>query len=327
MRWLRAMLIALAGTLAVLMSGDARAHVLSDPDQAPGRRPNEYVPPGQFEPGASNTPPELIDVGVDESLDAKLPLDTTFKDQTGKTVKLGDYVDGKRPTLLVFAYHTCPTICSLIQTNVTAAMKGVDWTAGQEYQAVTISIDPREGPAQASAKRADLLAQYGRPVDGEGWAFLTGDDAAIHEVAKHAGWRYFYDERKNMYAHPSAVVLLKPNGRVARYIYGLDFSPRDLRLGLLEASEYKSISTFDRVVLYCYQYDGHQRRYTLVATRVMQIGGVITALVLGAVLTRLWMRERRGGGGGDSKRGGGDGPRQDHKDPTRDSSLRAWTNA
>ena len=280
----RALLIALVGTLCVLSSGVARAQ----------RRPNDYVTPPQFEPGKPNTPPELTDVGVDEGLDAKLPLDATFKDHTGKTVKLGDYVDGRRPTLLVFAYHTSPTICSLIQTSVAQAMKGVDWTAGQDYQAITISIDPKDGPEQAATKRQELLAQYGRPVDDKGWAFLTTtDDETIRSVTKNAGWRYYYDERQKQYAHPSAIVLLKPNGRIARYLYGLDFSPKDLRLGLLEASEYKSISTIDRVVLYCYRFDGHQRRYTIVATRVMQLGGGATALVLAIVLARFWLKERK----------------------------------
>jgi protein SCO1/2 len=217
----------------------------------------------------------------------------------------------------VFAYHTCPTICSLIQTSVAVAMKGVDWTAGQEYQAITISIDPKDGVEQAAQKRRELVAQYGRTVDDHGWAFLTGDEATIHEVTKYAGWHYYYDERQKQYAHPSALVLLKPNGRVARYLYGLDFSPRDLRLGLLEASEYKSISTLDRVVLYCYQFDGHQRRYTLVATRVMQLGGVITALLLGGILTRFWLRERR-----RPKHGGSDSAPRDTVHPSDPSDHR-----
>lgn len=280
----RTLAFLLAGALCALSGGAAHAQA---------GRPNEYVPPPKFEPGAPNTPPELYDVGVDELLDAQLPLDVKLEDHTGKAVKLGDYVDGRRPTLLVFAYHTCPTICSLIQTSAVSAMKGIDWTAGKDYQAITLSIDPNDGPERSAAKRRDLLAEYGRAVDDRGWAFLSGRDDAIHEVAKRAGWHYYYDERNKQYAHPSALVLLKPNGRIARYLYGLDFSPNDLRLGLLEASEYQSISTFDRVVLYCYHFDGRQRRYTLVATRVMRIGGGLAALALAAVLAHFWIRERR----------------------------------
>lgn len=284
MAHVRGLVPIVVGAWMALSAGPARAQI---------GRPNEYVPPPQFEPGAPNTPPELYDVGVDELLDGKLPLDVELRDHTGKAVKLGDYIDGRRPTLLVFAYHTCPTICSLIQTSAMSAMKGIDWTAGKEYQAITISIDPTDGPERSATKRRDLTAQYGRAVDDHGWAFLSGSDDAVHKVTKDAGWHYYYDERNKQYAHPSALVLLKPNGRIARYLYGLDFSPSDLRLGLLEASEYQSISTLDRVVLYCYHFDGHQRRYTLVATRVMRIGGGLTALVLGGVLVHFWLRERR----------------------------------
>lgn len=284
MAHVRGLVPIVVGAWMALCAGPARAQI---------GRPNEYVPPPQFEPGAPNTPPELYDVGVDELLDGKLPLDVELKDHTGKAVKLGDYIDGRRPTLLVFAYHTCPTICSLIQTSAMSAMKGIDWTAGKEYQAITISIDPTDGPERSAMKRRDLAAQYGRAVDDHGWAFLSGSDDTVREVTKGAGWHYYYDERSRQYAHPSALVLLKPNGRIARYLYGLDFSPNDLRLGLLEASEYQSISTLDRVVLYCYHFDGHQRRYTLVATRVMRIGGGLTALVLGGVLVHFWLRERR----------------------------------
>jgi len=255
--------------------------------------PEDFIDPPKLMPGAPNTPPELMDVGVSESLDSKLPLDETFVDHTGKIVKLGDYVDGVHPTLLVFAYHTCPTLCSLVQNGVVDAMKGVEWNPGDQYRVVTISIDPRDTPEIANAKRTSLIGQLGRPVSDQGWGFLTGKEPAIQEVTKYAGWHYYWDDRQKQYAHPGAVVLLKPNGRIARYLYGIEFSPKDLRLGLLEASEYKSIGTLDRALLYCYQYDGHQRKYSLVATRVMRIGGGVTVIALAGFLAVMWRREKK----------------------------------
>lgn len=255
--------------------------------------PEDFIDPPKLAPGVPNTPPELVDVGVSESLDSKLPLDETFVDHTGKIVKLGDFVDGVHPTVLVFAYHSCPTLCSLVQNGVVEAMKGIDWNVGNQYNAITISIDPRDAPADANAKRTSLIGQYGRAVTDKGWPFLTGKDQAIQEVTKYAGWHYYWDDRQKQYAHPGAIVLLKPNGRIARYLYGIEFSPKDLRLGLIEASEGKSISTFDRALLYCYQYDGHQRKYSLVATRVMRIGGGVTVALLAGFLTIMWRREKK----------------------------------
>jgi protein SCO1/2 len=276
--------LAVAGTFAVALATMATsAHA----------GPEDFIDPPKLAPGVPNTPPELMDVGVSESLDSKLPLDQTFVDHTGKIVKLGDYVDGVHPTVLVFAYHSCPTLCSLVQNGVVEAMKGVDWNVGDQYNAITISIDPRDTPSDANAKRTALIGQYGRPVTDKGWAFLTGKEPAIEEVTKYAGWHYFWDDRQKQYAHPGAIVLLKPNGRIARYLYGIEFNPKDLRLGLLEASEGKSISTFDRALLYCYQYDGHTRKYSLVATRVMRIGGGITVVALAGFLTMMWRREKK----------------------------------
>jgi protein SCO1/2 len=239
-----------------------------------------------------NMPTELLDVGVDEKLDAAIPPDATFRDQDGKMVRFGDFVDGKRPTLLIFAYHSCPVLCSMIQNGVVEALQGVPWTVGKDFNAVTISIDPRDTPAIAADKRRQVLEKYGRPEAQSAWPYLVGDAENIGRATKAAGWRFAFDSRQGQYAHPSAVILLKPNGRVARYLYGLSFESNDVRLGLLEASEGKSISTVERLILYCYHYDPQERKYTIVATRVMQLGGVVTVLALGTFLGALWLRER-----------------------------------
>lgn len=299
MSWLRARHIVLGLLFAAPWMGVplARADEPAQPMVAP-------APSAQpADPGdRPNVPNELLEVGVDEKLDAAIPADATFRDQDGKMVRFGDLVDGKRPTLLIFAYHSCPVLCSMIQNGVVEALQGVPWTVGKDFNAVTISIDPRDTPAIAGDKRRQVLERYGRPEAQSAWPYLVGDAENVAKATKATGWRFAYDARQGQYAHPSAVLLLKPNGRVARYLYGLSFDANDVRIGLLEASEGKSISTVERLILYCYHYDPQERKYTIVATRVMQLGGVVTVLVLGTFLGALWLRERtRRRPGGDDK--------------------------
>lgn len=243
--------------------------------------------------GTQIIPPGLEDVGVREHLDQPLPMDAQFKDHTGKAVRFGDLFDGKRPVLLTLAYHTCPTVCSMVLSQTVESLKQVGWTVGKEYQAITLSFDPRETVDRTAQKRAALLSMYGRPEAEQGWHFLLGDDTNIHRVTDAVGFHYHYVEREQQFAHPTVIMLLKPDGQVARYLYGLEYKPSDIRIGLLEASNGKSISTIERVILYCYHYDPQGGKYVLVATRVMQIGGIITALALGSFLTTMWLRERK----------------------------------
>lgn len=244
----------------------------------------------------AHTPRELEHVGVTEHLDGPLPLDTAFRDHMGRPVTLGRYFDGKRPVVLQFAYHTCPVVCSMITTNLNAGLKDVPWTIGKEYDVVTISIDPNESLEKTQAKRASVMADYGRGVlmnnaDDIGWHFLSGDAKAIAAVTAAAGFEYQYDERQKQWGHPSVVFIVKPDGHLARYLYGLEFPGSDLRLGLLEASEGRSISTVEKLILYCYHYDPQGGKYVLVAQRVMQVGAGGVALVLILVLSLLWARE------------------------------------
>lgn len=248
-----------------------------------------FVCPAQAQ--IAHTPKELEHVGVNEHLDEKLPLDTPFRDHTGKPVKLGDFFDGRRPVVLTFAYHTCPVVCSMIANNVAAGLKGVSWTMGDEYRVVTISIDPNESLERTAAKRTSVLHEYGR--SGDGWAFLVGDEASIAKVAAAAGFQYQYDERQKQWAHPSVAMIAKPDGRMARYLYGFEFAPTDLKLALLEASEGRHISTVEKIILYCYHYDPQGGKYALVARRVMQVGAAGVAIVLFVVLGLLWARELR----------------------------------
>ncbi len=252
----------------------------------------------------AHTPRELQHVGVNEHLDGPLPLDAQFKDHTGKPVRFGALFDGKRPVVLQFAYHTCPVVCSMITNNLAAGLRGVPWTIGKEFDVVTISIDPNESLERTANKRTSILTEYGRPETqaGGGWHFLVGDEKAIASVADAAGFEYQYDERQKQWGHPSVVFIVKPNGHIARYLYGLEFPSADLRLGLLEASEGRHISTVEQIILFCYHYDPQGGKYVLVAQRVMQVGGAAIALVLFTFLGLLWLREfkkKRGGPSSD----------------------------
>jgi len=240
-------------------------------------------------------PPELAHVGVSEHLDAPLPLETSFRDHTGNPVQLRQYFDGKRPVVLTFAYHTCPVLCGMVLNQLASGLKRIGWTVGKEYEVVTISIDPEETLEHSANKRTSILHEYGdsRGHDGKGWHFLTGDAKSIAAVASAAGFEYQYDENQKQWGHPSVVMIAKPDGRMARYLYGLEFAPNDLKLGLLEASEGRSISTVEQIILYCYHYDPQGGKYVLVARRVMQVGGGAVALLLFGILGAFWARELR----------------------------------
>lgn len=268
------------------------------------------------------TPPELQHVGVNEHLDAQLPLDTSFRDSTGKPVKLRDFFDGEHPVVLTFAYHTCPVLCGMVLNNAAAGLKEVPWTLGKEYRAVTISIDPNESLEKTANKRASILSEYGRAGDDaadKAWAFLVGDEASIAAVTKAAGFEYEYDERQQQWGHSSVVMITTPDGKMARYLYGIEYRPEDLRLGLLEASQGRSISTVEKLIMFCYHYDPQGGKYVLVATRVMQLGGAVVAFVLIGALALLWRREfrlrsRSRTEGNDDHHGPGDLPGAPGKD-------------
>lgn len=280
-RTCRALFALLALTFTVSVAGSARAQQFME------RQATSPTPEGM--------PIELQHVAVKEHLDQPLPLDAKFRDLEGKPFELRQAFDGKRPVVLLFAYHSCPVLCSMILSASSRALQGVQWSVGAEFDMVVISIDPNDTPERAIAKRDSLVKDYGRG-DGRGFHFLVGDKANIDRVAEATGFTYQYDERQKQYAHPSVLMLVKPNGQMARYLYGLEFEPNDVRLGLLEASEGRSISTVEQIILYCYHYDPQGGRYVLVATKVMQVGGALTALLLGGILTLFWLRERHKGG-------------------------------
>ncbi|NLE48085.1 MAG: SCO family protein [Sandaracinaceae bacterium] len=249
----------------------------------------------QTGPQPARDVPQLDEIGVDEKLDETIPLDLSFRDHTGKKVQLKDYFDGKRPVLLSFAYHTCDTLCSMVLDATARGIQDAVWTAGKEYQVITISIDPKETLEATAAKRAQLLKAYGRPEADNGWHFLVGDKPEIERITDAFGYRYFYNARSGHYGHPAAIMFLTPDGKIARYLYGLNYNPTDVRMALLEASEGRSISTVEQLILYCYAYDPGANSYALMAFNVMKLGGGLTVLLLGGTLALFWLRERRRG--------------------------------
>lgn len=236
--------------------------------------------------------PILREIGIDQKLDQQLPLDLTFKDESGRSVQLREYF-GDKPVLLSFAYYQCPMLCTLVLNGAVKAMRAMPLELGKDFVAVNISFNPREGPALAAAKRDTYVREYGKPGAREAWHFLTGDEENIRKATQAAGFRYVWDEATQQYAHASAIMVLTPEGKFARYFYGIEYIERDLRLGLVEAASGKIGSPVDQVLLLCFHYDPMTGRYGLLITRVMQVFGSATALVLGSFVIVMLRRERR----------------------------------
>jgi protein SCO1/2 len=239
-------------------------------------------------------PPEPLQrVGVVEHLDATVPLDVPFLDEDGNQVTLREYLNDDLPVILTLNYYRCPMLCGLQLNGFLEGLRQLDWSIGERFRIVTISIDPLEGPELASAKKASYLTEYGRAGAGEGWSFLTGGKPAIDAVAEAVGFGYEYDDESAQYAHAAALMILTPEGHVARYLYGIEYPPGQLRMALLEASRGEIGSTLDQVMLFCYQYDPSSRRYAPVAMNIMRVGGGLTASILGLALGLMWANDHR----------------------------------
>jgi protein SCO1 len=236
-------------------------------------------------------PPQLDGVGVVEQLGRKVDLGLTFVNENGHVVKLGDFFHPARPVILNLVYYSCPMLCTLVLNGQTSAMSKIPWTPGQEYEVVTISINPTETSELARQKKAGYIEDLGR--GGAGWHFLTDVDGHVKKLADQVGFHYKYDEKIQQYAHQAAIMILTPGGAVSRYLYGIDFRPRDVRLALTEASEGKFSLSVDRLLLFCYHYDPLARSYVPFAANVMKAGGVVAVLMLAGFLWVLWRGERR----------------------------------
>ena len=241
---------------------------------------------------ASALPAPLREIGFDQNLDRLLPLDIPFTDEQGRTVRVGDYFGG-RPVVLAFVYYDCPLLCMQVLNALASALDVLSLQPGKDFDVVTISFDPREKPPLAAAKKAAALQRYQRPGAAAAWHFLTGEQSAIERATRAAGFRYVWDERLKQFAHPTGIIVPTPEGHVARYLFGIEYGPRDLRFAIVDASAGRIGSPIDSFLLYCYHYDPMTGRYGLVIMRAIRLAGAATVLALGTFIVVMVRRERR----------------------------------
>jgi protein SCO1/2 len=269
-------------TIAIVIALTA-ANVFAQ-DGARGLRPEAGTP-------ASQMPGILSKVTFDQRLDEQLPLGVTLTDEDGRAVKLGQYF-GRKPVVLAFAYYECPMLCTQILNGLTSALTVLTETVGREFDVVVLSFDARETPALAMCKKKAHLDRYKRAGSEAGWHFLTGDEASIRKVTDAAGFNYQWDDKTQQFAHPSGIIVTTPDGRLARYFFGIDYAPRDLKFALIESSAGRIGSAIDKLLLYCYHYDPATGGYGLVAMNTVRVGGAVTLIVLVGFVTVALARER-----------------------------------
>jgi protein SCO1/2 len=269
-----ALLASLAAAAAFLsLAPSSAAQLASDPMQSVGVRP------------------ELLkQVGIDQKLNQSIPLNLAFRDENGQTVELAQFF-GQKPVILTLVYYNCPMLCTQVLNGVESGLKELLTDIGKQFEVVTISIDPTESHVLAKVKQEMYVGMYGRPGAAQGWHFLTGDEPQIKQLADAVGFRYAYDPDTKQFAHASAIILLTPEGKISRYFYGIQFPSRDLRLGLVEASEGKIGTPVDQVLLFCYHYDPATGKYGLLISHVIQAGGALTVLILGIAMLILFRGE------------------------------------
>jgi protein SCO1/2 len=254
-----------------------------------GLAQSSMEPPPQGMVPANQKPDILKSIGIDQRLDAPLPLDTPVRDEAGRPARLGDYF-GKRPVVLAFVYYNCPMLCTQVLNGLVASLNVMSLDAGSDFDVVAVSFDARDMPPMAAAKKAAYLPRYKRPNATDGWHFLTADAAGIDRMTKAAGFRFRWDEKLDQFAHASAVMVVTPGGRLARYFYGIDYAPRDLRLGIVEASAGKIGTPVDQILLYCFHYDPSSGKYGWVVVRMIRIAALAT---LGVLAFAIWRMSRR----------------------------------
>ena len=245
-------------------------------------------------PIASHNQPEIFkDVGIEQKLGTRLPLETTFRDQTGASVSLQDNLSDK-PAVLVFSYFDCPMLCPLVLEGLVRSLKPLPFNAGSDFDVFVISIDERDGPETSRKKHREIVSRYGRDSSGVAWHFLTGEKSAIEEVTQSAGFTYAWDEASKQYVHASGIFILTPRGEIARVLYGIDYAPRDIRLALVEASAGTIGSAIDQLLLYCYHYNPLTGKYGFVIMGALRLAGLSTVLAMATYIITMLRRERRG---------------------------------
>ncbi|MDQ6787142.1 MAG: SCO family protein [Acidobacteriota bacterium] len=243
---------------------------------------------------SSGLPEQLKTVGIEQKLGAQLPLDAEFKDENGNLVKLGSYFNQKKPVILALVYYECPMLCNEVLNGLTGSLKGISFDAGQEFDVVAISFDARENdkPGLAKNKKENYLNRYARSGAENGWHFLTGTQSEIDKVTKAVGFNYIFDEKTNQFAHAGGIEIATPEGKLSRYLYGIDYSPKDIKFSLIDSSENKIGSPTEQLFLYCFHYDPASGKYGLAILRVIRLAGVATLIGIFAMLLFFWRHNK-----------------------------------
>jgi protein SCO1/2 len=256
----------------------------------PGFPAGGYTDPQRPGTVSTEVPPQLSDVTFKQRLGESLPLDAVFRDEDGRTVTLGQFF-GQRPVVLAFVYYECPMLCTQVMNGLSSALKVMPFTAGQDFEVVLVSFDPRDTPAVAAEKKRAHLEYWSTQNQAPAWHLLTGDEASIRRVTSAAGFTYHWDERSGQFAHVSGVLVVTPDGKLSRYFYGVEYSPKELRLALVESSAGKVGSAIDELLLYCFHYDPESGRYGLLVMNLVRLGGVLTVVFIGGAIVLMRRRE------------------------------------
>ena len=254
--------------------------------------------PKTYDPSVSvsnGLPEQLKRVGIEQRLGEQLPFETTFKNEQGNAVRLGDYFKSGRPAILALVYYECPMLCNQVLNGLAGSLKGIALDPGKDFDVVAISFDARENekPGLAGNKKAAYVERLGRPGTENGWHFLTGDQNAIDAVTKAAGFTYEWDAKSNQFAHASGIMIVTPDGKLSRYLYGIDYAPKDVKFGLIESADKKIGSASDQLLLYCYHYDPSTGKYGLAILRVMRFVSVVMLVGMAAVGFVYWKRSKK----------------------------------
>jgi len=275
--------------------------VLAGAFTAPAQKAEHYnsplYSPRYYDPSASlsnGMPDALKEIGIEQKLGAQVPLETVFKDENGQPVKLASYFEKGRPVVLALVYYECPMLCNEVLNGLTGSLKGISLDAGKDFEVVAISFDTRENEKAdlAKNKKAAYMERYGRPGSDAGWHFLTGDQVSIDTVANAVGFKYKWDEKTDQFAHAGGIMLITPDGKVAKYFYGIDYAPKDLKFGIMESAENKVGTAADKLLLYCYHYDPASGKYGFAILRAMRVGGILTLLAMGLMGFVFWRKNK-----------------------------------
>lgn len=239
---------------------------------------------------SSGLPPVLQNVGFEPPLSGQVPLDLSFRDETGRDVRLRDYFGQQKPVVLALVYYGCPMLCNQVEQGVVGSLKMLSFNAGRDYEVVFVSFDAHETPDMAAQKKESAMSHYGRPETAAGWHFLTGSQESLEALTKAVNFRYSFDTKSGIFAHASGIMLLTPDGRISRYFYGVEYPSRDVRLGLVDASAGKIGTPIDHLLLYCFQYDPSTARYSATILRIVRLGGIATVFV---TVVGIWLFRRR----------------------------------